>query len=323
MDECFKKRKEDILNANKDILNIKEGSMSILDIEFSLSELKMALSNTGYSSPGCDNICYVMIRNLPDKFLEKVLELYNKIWNEGKLPKVWKSATIRPFPKPGKDSSNPENYRPIALTSHLGKLMEKMVVARLNYFLEYKCPFKKYQTGFRKSKSTTDALVKLSNEIEKTLIMKEVMVAVFLDIEKAYDTMWREGLLIKLDKMGISGRMYNYILDFLSQRTIRVRVGNGISKEYTVESGIPQGSVISPILFNIMVNDIFEKLGERNEGLLYADDAVIWKRGRNITYITTAIQKEIQVLEQWGIDWGCGDHSKNKTCHLMVVWDGS
>lgn len=175
--------------------------------------------------------------------------------------------------------------------------MEKIIVAWLNYFLEYKCPFKQYQTGFRKSKATTDALVKLSNEIEKTLVMKEVMVAVLLDTEKAYDTMWREGLLIKLDKMGISGRMYNYILDFLSQRSIRVRVGNGISEEVMAESGIPQGSVISPILFNIMANYMFGKAGERNEGLLNADDAVIWKRGR-IAHITTAIQKDIQVLEQ-------------------------
>lgn len=137
----------------------------------------------------------------------KILELFNKIWQEGKLPKFWKNATIHPSPKPGKDSSNPENYRPICLTSHLGKLMEKIAESGLNYFLEYKCPFKKYQTGFRKSKSTTDALVKLSNEKEKTLAMKEITVAVFLDIEKDYDTMWREGLL-----MGISGRMCNYVL---------------------------------------------------------------------------------------------------------------
>ena len=97
-------------------------------------------------------------------------------------------------------------------------------MAHLNYFLEYKCPFKKYQTGFSKSKSTTDALVKLRNEIEKTLVMKDIMVAVSLDIENAYDTMWREGLLIKLDKMGISGRMYNYILDFYGLLAFRVYV---------------------------------------------------------------------------------------------------
>ena len=92
-------------------------------------------------------------------------------------------------PKPGKEASNPGNYRPIALTSHLGKLMEKMIVSHLNYYLEYIFPPHKYQTGFRKQKSTTDALNKLTNEIEQSLTMKEVMVAVFLDIEKAYDTL--------------------------------------------------------------------------------------------------------------------------------------
>ncbi len=182
--------------------------------------------------------------------------------------------------------------------------MEKLVVAQLNYFLENKRLLREYQTGFRKAKSTTDALVKLSNETEKTLIMKEVMVAVFLDVEKAYDTMWREGILIKLDKMGIGGKMYNYILDFLSQRAFSVKVGEESAEEFTVENGIPQGSVISPVLFNLMINDIFEKLGNGNGGILYADDAVIWKRGRNISYIVMNIQKEIQTLEQWGIDWG-------------------
>ena len=103
MDDCFKKRKEEILKDNKDILNSREGNISILDTEFNLSEFKRVLGNTGYSSPGCDNICYVMIRTLP------FLKLFNKIWNEGKLPKIWKSVTIIPFPKPGKDASNPEN----------------------------------------------------------------------------------------------------------------------------------------------------------------------------------------------------------------------
>ena len=81
-------------------------------------------------------------------------------------------------------------------------------------------------------------------------------------------------------------------------------MGDGISEEFMVESGIPQGSVISPILFYIMINDIFEKLGNNIDVLLYADDAVIWKRGRNFSYIINQIQKDVQVLEQWGVDWG-------------------
>lgn len=95
--------------------------------------------------------------------------------------------------------------------------MEKTAVSRLNYYFEYHCLLHSYPTRFRKQKSITDALIRF--------IMKEVMVAVFLDIEKAYDTMWSEELLIKFVNMGIKGRMYNYLLDFLSQLTLRVRVG--------------------------------------------------------------------------------------------------
>lgn len=304
LEDCFKKKKEEMLSMNEDLLTKKESNKSSIDLDFSMTELKMALKNTGYSAPGSDGLCYAMFRQLPDEVLEIILKLFNKVWEEGAIPAAWKRSTILPFHKPGKDKCDPGNYRPIALTSHLGKLMEKMVVARLNYFLEYNNLLYGYQTGFRKQRSTTDALVKLTNEIEKALTMKEAMVAIFLDIEKAYDTMWREGLLIKLNKMGIEGKMYNYILNFLSQRTLRVRVGEVLSNEFSVEGGIPQGSVISPILFNLMINDIFEKLSNMNNGLLYADDAVIWRRGNNIPHITKTIQKELYILEQWGMEWG-------------------
>jgi len=237
LEERYMRRKEEVLKINRNILNTKESNMSIMDTEINMSELKRALSNTAYSASGMDNLCYAMFRKLPVNILEKVLKLFNKVWNEGKLPSKWKLARILPFPKPGKDSSDPGNYRPIALTSHFGKLLEKIIVGRLNYFLEYINPIKGYQTGFRRGKSTTDALVKVCNEIEKTLVMKEVMAAVFLDIEKAYDTMWREGLLIKLGKLGINGKMYNYILDFLSPRSIRVKVADTVSDEFIVENG--------------------------------------------------------------------------------------
>lgn len=165
--------------------------------------------------------------------------------------------------------------------------MERIIVACLNYFLEHINPLKGYQTGFRRCKSTS-ALVKVCSEIEKSFIMKEVMVAVFLDIEKAYDTMWKEGLLIKLGKLGINGKMYNYILDFLSQRSIRVKMGDTVFDEFIVENGIPRGSAVSPILFNIMINDIYEKLGEIKEGLLHADDESAADSVANVTTTTQA-----------------------------------
>lgn len=224
-----------------------------LDATFEIWELKRVLCRVLQSAPGKDGICYILLKYADNIILKAVLELFNKIWAEGRLPKSWKHAIIIPIAKPGKDSSIAGNYRPVALTSNLCKLMEKMIVYRLNYVFESKGVLASYQYGFRKGRSTLDALIKFETDIKKALSMKEGLVAVYFDVEKAYDMLWKEGLLLKLKKIGIEGRMYNWILSFLLDRTIQVRVGNELSQTVSVENGTPQGSVISPILFNIMM----------------------------------------------------------------------
>ena len=97
-------------------------------MDFNLREMRRALERSKYSAPGQDQVCNVMFRQLPEEAVEIVLNLFNKIWKEGRLPVKWKSALILPFAKTGKDSANPYNYRPIALTSHLCKWMEKNIV---------------------------------------------------------------------------------------------------------------------------------------------------------------------------------------------------
>lgn len=134
--------------------------------------------------------------------------------------------------------------------------------------------------------------------------MKEFLVAVFFDIEKAYDTLWREGLLIKLDKIGVGGRMYNWILDFLFKRTFQVRIGEEMSTLHDILNGTPQGSVISPILFNIMINYIYERVKPSMGKALYADDGAVWKRGRNLRNVVKGIQESINEVERWSVEWG-------------------
>ncbi len=162
-------------------------------------------------------------------------------------------------------------YRPITLTSHLCKWMERIIVSRISHVLEQRGLLTNIQSGFQKGLSTTNALIRVSNEVEKALIMKEMMMIVYFDIEKAYDSMWRDGLLIKLSRMGFGGRMYNWIMDFLTNRRIRVKVGSEISMESHANNGIPQGSTISPVLFNIMINYMLSHLGEHIKSALYAD----------------------------------------------------
>ena len=122
-----------------------------------------------------------------------------------------------------------------------------------------------------------DAVVRLENEIRKAQANKESVVVVFFDIEKAYDMMWKEGLLIKLYKMGVGGRVFNWIKIFLFDRKIQVRIGSELSNKYMVGNGTPQGSVISPLLFIIMINDVFSKVPEDIGSSLFADDGLCGK----------------------------------------------
>ncbi len=122
--------------------------------------------------------------------------------------------------------------------------------------------------------------------------------------EKAYDMIWKEGLMIKLDMMGITAIIYNWIKDILADRFIQVRIGKVLSGRYMVENGIPQGSIISPILFSIMIKDVFSQVQGDIVRSLFADDRAVWKRGRNINHITRKIQEAIEVVEKWSYAWG-------------------
>ena len=116
-------------------------------------------------------------------------------------------ATIIPIPKPGKDPAEPNNYRPIALTSCLCKTLERMINKRLTWFLESNNHISRFQSGFRSDHSTTDNLVRLETFIRDAFIKKEHVVAVFFDLEKAYDTTWRYGILKDIHKLGLRGRL--------------------------------------------------------------------------------------------------------------------
>ncbi len=283
-----------------------------------MEEMKRAIKSSRNSSPGKDKVCFVMLKHIGEGALLKLLHLYNRVWEEGRLPKKWKEAIVIPIRKFGKDPSKPTSYRPIALTSNLCKIMERMIIERISYELEKKGKLANYQSGFRKGRSTMDAVIRLENEIRKAQENKETKIAVFLDIEKAYDMMWKEGVLIKLHKLGIGGRGFNWIKDFLYERNTQVRIGSELSNQYTVENSTPQGSVVSPLLFIIiMINDIFVKVPADIGRSLFADDGALWKRGRNMEYVVRKVQGALDKVVEWGSEWGCRfSVEKNPKCFL-------
>lgn len=157
----------------------------------------------------------------------------------------------------------------------------------------------RFQSEFRKGRGTMDPMTCLEHEIRKAHINKEALFAVFFDVVKAYDMMWKEGLLIKLKKMGVGGRIFNWIKDFMGGMEIQVRIGRKMSRQYVVKNGTPQGIVISRLIFSIIINDIFSEINPDIGRSLFADNGALWKRERTLVHINERIQETINTVEQW------------------------
>lgn len=276
-----------------------DAEIEALNADFTLSELKDAIRSVKCNkSPGDDRIPYELLKHLHRNALQVLLAYYNKVWKEGDLPDDWHHATIVPLLKPTKTASLPESYRPISLTSTICKVMEKMVTSRLQWFVEKNNLLSKNQTGFRKNKSTIHHILRLQDYILKKLKNKESVLAVFIDFERAYDMLHVPTLLHKLQNIGITGHTFNWIESFLSNRTFQVKVGAELSDKYRQENGTPQGSIISPLLFLLMINDI--PPGLRGVDMtLFADDSAIYVGQRNIKILEEKIQSSLNAIHEW------------------------
>ena len=172
--------------------------------------------------------------------------------------KSWTKATIIPILKPNKDHTNPTNYGPIALTSCLCKTMERMINNRLNFYLESHNIILEHQSGFRKTRSTTDQLVLFESYIRNASVKKQHVGAISFYLVKAYGTTWKHGILKDIYKIGLKGNLPKFISNFFSNRSFKVKLGLSFSDVYEQEQGVPQGSILSPILFNIKINNIIK-----------------------------------------------------------------
>ena len=268
---------------------------------FSMYEMEKALKKTKNSSPGPDRVYYQMIRAMPDEAKEYLLTIINKFWQSSFLPNKWKQSYIIPIAKPGKNHTIASNYRPIALTSCLGKTVERMVNERLVQYLEVNGLLSPIQCGCHKGRSTVDHLVRLETEVRRAYAFDEHMISIFYDLEKAYDLTWRYGILRDLFNLGVRGRMAGYIEQFLLPQKFQVRMDGVLSDEYIQETGVPQGGVLSVTLFAVKIRDITDCIKKDNRMLasLYVDDLQVSFRHTDLNVIKHNLQETVKKIETW------------------------
>ena len=225
--------------------------------------------------------------------------IFTKSLEECKLPSQWKHAIVRPLYKKGTKSS-PQNYRPVSLTSVCGKLLEKIVRDNIVIFLEENKLLSKDQHGFRQGRSCTTQLLEIMEIWTDLLENRCDFDCIYLDFAKAFDKVPHKRLLNKVEGMGIKGRLLLWIKDFLANRTQVVALNKVQSEPIKVTSGIPQGSVLGPILFLIYINDLPHEINSYTK--IFADDTKIFKAISSIAD-NYALQEDLDRLISWSQKW--------------------
>ena len=183
------------------------------------------------------------------------------------------------------------------------KIFERVIEQRLRSHLEHIGFINKHQSGFRKAKSTDDHLFRLSKSIMESFNRGEYVAAAFLDIEKAFDNVWHNGLRFKIFQLCIPTKMTCWLSDFLVGRLIQVNVSNFLSNQINPKAGIPQSSILSPLLFLISVNDLSTPHHKRNSLSQLADDTTQWAFSLNIHIAAKLLQQDFLKLAMWSAKW--------------------
>lgn len=292
------------INENPFIEDIEEcfkKSNPTLNKPISMAEFKKTLKNLKDKAPGFDRINNKMLKDCHEIYKEEILFILNQSLALGDVPQIWKFGLILPILKPGKKPDDDQSYRPITLLPCMGKLMGKIVQSRMEYYLETERKLSPYQYGFRPGKGTEDVLLKITDQIREAINSKQACCIVYIDLKGAFDRVWRNGLLYKASKVGVVGEALRWLANYLCDRTQAVAVHGHISEKVISDTGVPQGGILSPLLFNIILGDIPKEDGI--ELYIFADDITLACTGANTDMIQTKLQGYVDKLHEWFQEW--------------------
>ena len=249
---------------------------------------------------GPDIISHKMLKICPEKIAAPLQIIFNKSLLQCKYPTSWKIAHVIAIFIKG-DKSLPSNYRPISLISCVGKIMERVIYKYVFNHLQRNKLIYEYQSGFLPKYSTVHQLLEMYNCILNSLEKKEISCFVFCDFSKAFDKVWHKGLIHKIKSYGVDSNLLNWFSSYLQDRQQRVLINKSSSSLCNVSAGVPQGSVLGPLLFIMYINDIAEKLISLTR--LFADDTSFSYSNRDELQIKTVIAHDLKELDEWSKKW--------------------
>ena len=274
-----------------------------VDITFSFSDLSKIIKNLNPNKAhGHDNISIKMIQICGESIIHPLKLLFESAIRSGHFPDTWKKGNIIPVHK--KESKNMvKNYRPISLLPIFGKIFEKVIYDKLfRYFQENKF-LSDHQSGFRCGDSCISQLLAITHEIYKSFDANPSLETrgVFLDMSKAFDKVWHKGLLFKLKCYGVDGGFYDILENYLHNRKQRVVLCGQSSTWLDVNAGVPQGSVLGPLLFLIYINDLPENIVSVSK--LFADDTSIFSTVMDVARSSVQLNLDLSTVKNWAYQW--------------------
>jgi len=270
------------------------------DIDLGQEVVKRALQNLKTDkSPGPDGIHPLVLRECADALSSPLSTIFKKSLHSAKVPTEWKCANVTPLFKKG-TKSDPANYRPVSLTSVVCKVMEGLIREKIVGKLNTKEVFSRVQHGFRQGRSCFTNILETFESWTEALDRGYGLDVLYLDFKKAFDTVPHKRLLLKLNQYGISGSLLKWLENFLVGRRARVGVRGSFSEWLEVLSGVPQGSVLGPLLFLLFVNDLPENI--KCSIKMFADDTKMWRVMRT-EGDGRELQEDLNKLMRWSEDW--------------------
>ena len=286
------------LNSDTDpMLYVQYFDKSIDIPEINTAEIISVISSLSNSAAGYDEIPASIMKQLIVYYVQPLTLLINKSIAQGKFPDELKLAKVLPIYK-NEDEQMIQNYRPISVLPFFSKIFEKIISIYITDFIEENGLFYSNQFGFRKSHGTNHAIIYLVEKVSKALDTGQFVIGVFLDLRKAFDTVNHDILIKKLESYGIRGNILNWLKSYLSNRTQYVHYNGYDSDKKTVTHGVPQSSILGPLLFILYIND-FSRSSDLLFSILFADDTSVFIEGTNYDKVIDIVNKELELINIW------------------------